>query len=83
MDSELQTGDQVYAARKRKGSHMLSTACHEATVLAVTPSNNRGKRLITVQYAEDRGPLYTQVDSINFVLSGTHQRYGDNDNPKR
>ena len=71
MDSELQTGDQVYAARKRKGSHMLSTACHEATVLAVTPSNNRGKRLITVQYAEDRGPLYTQVDSINFVLAGT------------
>ena len=71
MQKSLQEGDRVIAARKMKNSHALSTACHNATVVAITPANHRGKQFITLRYDEDRSPNYAKVDTIKFVLRGT------------
>ena len=67
-EQEFKSGDKVFASRRQRGNHMLSTPCHKAVILCIAQEAGvRGKTHVTVEYEEDRGKNWLKRDTIPFV----------------
>ena len=69
--TSFKKGDKVLAARKQKGSEVLSACAHEAEIMHFVSVNHRGKKFVTLRYSKDLGANYELIDTIKYVPSGT------------